>query len=761
MAEYIPLRRRDPKSRDERLKRARKWLRATLSTRQGRLALIGLLVLALAAGSAGVAVAAWTRACAGGCPTVEQIEAFAAQQASEVYDAEGGLLGLFFFERRQLVSLQDLPAHVPQAFIAIEDRRYFEHEGVDIRRVIGSIRDNVLEGFGASGASTITMQLARNLFPEQLPMGEKSMRRKVAEAKLAIEMERRFSKERILELYLNHIYLGAGAYGVEAAARTYFGKPASELTPIEAATLAALPKAPSYYNPRRNPDAAERRRNLVLAAMAETRVLSQAEADELRRQPLTLAPPSGVLRAPYFVEQIRRDLEEQFGELLYTGGLKIYTTLNPTLQTEAEQALEEHLREIEGGRYGRFPHLSYERFVQQQAEDSAAIALTPYLQGVVAVLHPVTGAVLALVGGRDFGHSQFNRATQAMRQPGSAFKPFVYAAALEKGRSPLYRVSDGPLFIAQSDGSTWSPRNYSGDFGGSMSLREALRQSRNLATIRLGQQTGINAVRDVARRAGIDTRIPGYPSVYIGAADVHPLDLIAAYAAFSNGGMRVEPHFIRRIEDNRGELLWEPPAYPEPALDPAVAWMLTDMLREVVDRGTGWAARNPQVGNLPYSIPAAGKTGTTNDATDVWFVGYTPDLLAGVWLGLDRPQTIMRGATGGGLAVPVWARVVRKFYEDREPPPAWERPPSVAVRQISSWTGRAVTADCPYVANSYTDYFLASAAPAPGCDDPEPREWVDPTPHLPGRPVFPGQPRVPAPEEYIEPPSRRRPGDTQ
>ncbi|CAN5795132.1 PBP1A family penicillin-binding protein [soil metagenome] len=719
------------------------------------MAVLGLALVAFLFFGSGVALAAWTRACAGGCPTAAQIADFAPQQATEVYDSEGQILGMFYRERRQLVALQDLPPHVPLAFVAIEDRRFFDHEGVDVWRVFGSVRDNLFEGFGASGASTITMQLARNLFPQQLPGGEKSMRRKIGEARLALEMERRFTKQRILELYLNHIFLGAGAYGIEAAARTYFDKPAAELTVSEAATLAALPKAPSFYNPQRNPEPAERRRNHVLIAMAEIGVIPTATSDSLRAQPLALAPPRGVLRAPYVVEHIRRELEDQLGELLYTGGLKIYTTLDPKLQAAAERALDEHLREIENGRHGSFPHTTYETFTAG-LEPGEAINHTPYLQGVVAMLDPVSGDVLALVGGRDFRHSQFNRAVQAKRQPGSAFKPFVYAAALEQGRSPLYHVSDGPIYIPQADGSTWSPRNYDGSYGGSMSLREALRQSRNLATIRVGQDAGINAVRDVARRTGIESQIPGYPSAFIGAADVRPLEMIAAYAAFSNGGMQVEPRFIRRIEDNEGRILWEPPVQAKPAMDPATAWILTDMLREVVDRGTGYAARNPQIGNLPYTIPAAGKTGTTNDATDVWFVGYTPDVVAGVWLGLDRPQRIMRGATGGGLAVPIWARIVRTFYEDHEPPAEWERPSSVAVRRVSSWTGLAVTDDCPYAGNAYIDYFVAAAAPAPRCEPPRSDEWVDPTPQLPGRPVVPGQPRVPRPQDYVDPPPRER-----
>jgi penicillin-binding protein 1A len=718
----------------------RRWLFAALAA------------VALVFAGAGVAVGAWTQACAGGCPTAAQIEHFAPQQATELYDGEGGLLGLFYRERRQLVSLSDLPPHVPMAFVAIEDRRFFDHEGIDVRRIAGAIRDNVLDGFAASGASTISMQLARNLFPEQLPRGEKTFRRKIAEARLAMAMERQLSKEKILELYMNHIFLGAGAYGVEAAARTYFGVSAAELTPTEAATLAGLPQAPSAYNPRRNPDAALGRRNVVLQAMAETGVITRAEAEAARQTPLNLSPPAGVMRAPYFVEQVRRDLEERFGELLYTGGLRIYTSIDPALQEEAEAALEEQLRLVERGTYGGYRHISYDRFVEQIQEDEGdgVVTHTPYLQGAVTVMNPHTGDILAMVGGRNFRHSQFNRATQALRQPGSAFKPFVFAAALESGRSPLYTVSDSPLFITLPDGQTWVPRNYSGDYEGNMSLREALKRSKNMVAIRLGQEVGVQAVQEVSRRAGLDTDVPDYPSVFIGAAAVYPLDMTAAYASFANGGMQVEPRYISRIEDNEGRLIWEPQHTPRVAFAPAVSWILTDMLREVVDGGTGYGARNPAVGNLSYDIPAAGKTGTTNDATDVWFVGYTPDLLAGVWIGLDRPQRISGGATGGGFAVPIWARVVRRYYEEREAPQAWERPTDVAVLHISRWTGKAVTEDCPYVVGSVPDFFVGGVAPVAGCEPPQLRG--DPQPSLPGRPVIPGEPRLPAPEDFIDAP---------
>ncbi len=723
-------------------------LRRGLSSPRAAIGLLALVAIAIGSCGVGAAVGAWTQACAGGCPTADQIETFSPQEASVVFDANGATLGLFYRERRQLVDLESLPRHVPLAFVAVEDRRFFQHEGVDLVRFVAAVRDNLFGGWGGPGGSTITMQLARNLFPQQLPAREKSLRRKLAEIRLARQMEQHLSKERILSLYLNHIYLGSGAYGVEAAARTYFGKPAAQLTTAEAATLAALPRAPSHYDPRRNPEAARNRRNLVLREMAETGVVTEEQAEADRRSPLTLAPPSGVERAPYVVEHVRRELEQRFGELLYTGGLRIHTTIDPTLQAEAEAALEEHLRSIEAGSYGYYRHQTYEE-VANATEPGVRPDRIAYLQGIVVLIDPASGEVRAMVGGRDFNHSQFNRATQALRQPGSAFKPFVYAAAIEQGRSPRSPVYDGPLTVRQPDGSVWAPRNYDGTSGGSMTMRSALRQSRNLATIRLGQELGVPAVRDLAHRAGLDTPIPDYPSVFIGAAGVYPIDLISAYGTFDNGGMRMEPRFIRRIEDREGELLWTPTSPPVPAVEPGLAWILTDMLREVVDRGTGYNVRNPAVGNLPYEIPAAGKTGTTNDNTDVWFIGYTPDLVAGVWLGFDDPKSIASGATGGGFAVPIWARVVRKYYENHPVPTEWPRPDGVVVREISRWTGTPVPPDCPYAIDTEPDYYLESSAPEPSC---EPADlFEDPTPWLPGRPVIPGQPRVPREEDFRDP----------
>jgi 1A family penicillin-binding protein len=730
-----------------RARAARWWTEA----RQGKLR-TGSVLLVVAAvalviffSSVGAALAAWTRACANGCPDASDLVFFEPHQSSEVYGADGELIAVFRREHRRVISIGDLPPHVPLAFVAIEDQRFFHHSGIDARRFMGAVRDNVFGGFGATGGSTITMQLARDLFPQQLPRTETSVRRKVAEMRLALDMEQSLSKSRILELYLNNINLGAGAYGVEAAARTYFDKPASELDYLEAATLAGLPQAPSRYNPRRNPDLAEQRRNRVLRFMAQTGVITEEQMREGQETPIALAPVRGVLRAPYFVENIRRQLEDELGDLIYTAGLRIHTTLDTDLQRATEEAMEEQLRAIEQGRYGRFPHPKYSDLTEEQRAERAD-GTTLYLQGTAIMMDPHTGEVRAMVGGRNFRHSQFNRATQALRQPGSAFKPFIYAALLEAGRSPMYRISDERVVMRMEDGRTWSPRNYDGQYGGLMTAREALRQSRNMPAIRAGQEAGIDEVRAMAQRAGLATNIPSYPSVFLGAADVYPMDMVIGYATFANGGYRVQPRLIERIEDHEGNLLYEPESVRIPAVDPATAWIITDMLREVVDRGTGYSVRNPQVGNLPYNIPAAGKTGTTNSAADIWFVGYTPDYVGGVWFGMDRPQQIMPRATGGTMVAPVWARIMRSAYEGREPPREWQRPSGVLQLTVDRYSGRAMTPDCIYAFDTFTDYFVASAAPEPVCEPPD--VWMDPNPGLLGRPVYPGEPRVPREDQF-------------
>ncbi|HTD59378.1 MAG TPA: PBP1A family penicillin-binding protein, partial [Gemmatimonadaceae bacterium] len=600
----------------------------------------------------GFAYAAWELVCRDDrCPSVEVLKGFQPRQTSKLFAADGSFLAELGLERRTLLRLNEIPKPVRDAFVITEDKRFYEHAGIDWRRVFGAIGRNILARGYAQGFSTITMQLARNIFPETLSR-EKTLVRKLKEAKVARAIEARYPKDTILELYLNQIYLGNGAYGVESAAQRYFGKSARELNLAEAATLAALPKGPERYNPKRFPDRAVTRRNTVIELMRRSGDITDAAASEARAYPLQLARrrESGDV-APYYVEWVREQLDAQFGRSLYEQGLKVYTTLDPDMQSAADRALEQQLRAIEGGRYGKFPHITYEQYIARNASgEQQDIANSPYLQGCFIALEPRTGAVRALVGGRDFDDSKFNRCTQALRQPGSSFKPIVYADAIQNGRPPSYMVDDSPLSIPQYDGSEWTPKDDDGKFFGLMTMRRGLYQSRNMVAIRLGMELGPQSVIDEARRFGLTTPIHPYPSIYIGSESVYPIELVSSYSAFANLGQRVAPMAITRVENAKGQVLWEPSVVTVPVLQPTEAWLMVDMMKDVILHGTAFSA----VTAAGFHLPAGGKTGTTNDGNDVWFIGYTADLIAGVWIGMDRPTKIKANAQGGILAAPAW-----------------------------------------------------------------------------------------------------------
>lgn len=648
----------------------------------------------------------WAAPCAlGGCAPLDDLAEFHAE-GSELFDANGEPFARLATVNRRIVSLDSLPDYLPAAFLAIEDRRFYSHSGIDIWRTVGALINNLRSGSVQEGGSTITQQLARNLFPDWLPYTDRNLRRKVLEARVARQIERTFSKEKILELYLNHIYLGSGAYGVEAAALTYFGKPASELTLTEAATIAGIAQAPSQINPRESLVRATRRRDLVLDAMVDAGFLSSTDAASAKAEPLEVAEVETETIATenaYFVEQVRRELEEKVGNRFYTEGLKIYTTLDPAVQEAAVRNLEHQLRAIESGNFGTYHHPTY-------ATTDAGEGRTEYLQGAVVVLDAITGEVHGLVGGRDFSQSKFNRATQALRQSGSAFKPFIYAAALQHFGSPAHIVEDTPIRLTLAEGQTWEPRNYSDQYDGMITMREAITRSKNVATVRLAEAVGIGAGIGIARQLGITSDIPNVPSTALGAADVRPIELAAAYAAFANGGYRITPHLIREIEDRNGNTIWSAGTVRQRVLDPAVAFVLTTMLEDVVNRGTGAAVRA-----VGFRGPAAGKTGTTNDASDVWFLGYTPELVAGIWIGLDEPSTIVSGASGGTLAAPVWGRMMREIYQSRTIPDGWPPPPNVTTAEVDAATGAIVSPDCPAIGPVYTEYFLRGTASQQGC----------------------------------------------
>ena len=673
----------------------------------------------------GLAFASWSLVCRGGaCPSVEVLEDYRPRQTSKLYAADGRFIAELGLERRTLIALDDIPKQVQAAFVITEDKRFYRHSGIDWIRVPGAVVRNIQARAWAQGFSTITMQLARNIFPEAISR-EKSLVRKLKEAKVAREIEAHYSKEKILELYLNQIYLGSGAYGVETAAQRYFGKSARDLNLAEAATLAALPKAPERYNPRRFAENAIRRRNTIVELMRREGAITDAEASLAKAYPLQLATRSASGEvAPYFVEWVRKALDDRFGRQLYEQGLKVYTTLDLDQQLAAERALERQLRAVESGQYGKFNHLSYESYVARAATGgNADTPNSPYLQGAFVALDPRSGAVRALVGGRDFDDSKFNRATQALRQPGSTFKPFVYAAAVERGYSPAYLTADSPISIPQAGGTDWTPQNYDRQFLGPVPLRRALYMSRNLSAINVGREVGEQNVIDMAHRFGISTPIPAYPSIHIGSADVIPLEMIASYGVFATLGARATPYAITRVENAQGQVLWQPSREREQVLPPAEAWLMVDMMKDVIRRGTAYQA----TWGAGLRVPAGGKTGTTNDGTDVWFIGYTADLVAGVWMGFDRPQKIKANAQGGQLAAPAWTAFMTEVYSRKPAPPDWPRPESIVVREVDPASGELYGLSCA-TETPVTEYFIAGTEPTEPCGSyPSPFRITDST----------------------------------
>jgi 1A family penicillin-binding protein len=640
-----------------------------------------------------------------GCPDVDMLRGYMPDEASVVLDRNGEEVSKLYVTRRTVVPVDSMPEHLLNAFVAIEDRRFWEHGGVDWRRTVGALWQNVRARGVEEGSSTITMQLARNIFPEQLPANEKTVGRKAAEARVARQIESQYSKGEIIELYLNQIYFGSGAYGIQAAAEEYFGKDAQGLTLAESAMLAALPRAPSRLNPRANPEAALEGRELVLRRMYDQGMISQGEREEAAQVELALQErrTRSEEPAPYFVEAVRRQLEEQLGRAVYTEGYRIHTTLDLEAQRVAERELSQQLTAMESGSFGRFPHPTYASVQADTTRDRRDG--TPYLQGAVVIMDARTGDVLALVGGRNYNDSEFNRATQAMRQPGSAFKPFVYAAAISSGYAPTHLLMDQPLQYTMGNGQVWEPKNYDGSYAGAVTMRNSLAQSRNIPTVRLANEVGMRRVISTAQQFGLGD-IPGHPSMVLGTAEVTPLRLTAAFAALATLGQRPEPRFVTRVEDRQGRVVWQQQPRSHRAIDPATAFITTSMLQDVVDRGTGTGVRA-----AGFQGAAAGKTGTTQDAADIWFVGYTPELVGTIWIGLDRRQRILQGATGGQLAAPVWGRIMRQVATGSS---GWSPPSGVETHQVDA-QGVVASAGCPTEGGVRTEYFIRGTAPNRSC----------------------------------------------
>lgn len=662
----------------------------------------------------GLAYGSWTRVCAAErCPSIARIvgsnRGNTQMQTSKVYAADGRLITELGVERRTVVPLAEMPVVLRQAFIATEDKRFYSHNGIDYRRLPGAILDRF------RGFSTISQQLARNVFPEEISR-ERTLTRKLKEARVALELERNFAKDTILELYLNQISLGPSVAGVEAASQVFFGKSARDLNVAEAATLAALPKAPGFYNPRNHPDRAVRRRNLVLNLMRNQGFLTAEEAELWKAYPLLLTTRRTSYGdvAPYFVEHIRKELDARYGKQLYEEGLRIYTTLDLDMQEAAERSLHAQLDAIESGVYGPVQgRITYQKYVEQarSAGDDRG-PYSPYLQGSLLAMDVRTGAVLALVGGRDFEDSRWNRVTQSTRQPGSAFKPFVYAAAVRAGHPVTEMLDDSPLDppVLQLDSTLWQPKDYDDTTLGWITMRRSLYESRNLSTIKLGMSLGEQTVIGEARRFGITTPIPPYPSIHIGSRDVYPIEIIAAYSAFATLGTRVSPQFVLRVEDRQGNILWQSAQRKEVVMHAEHAWLMLDMLRDVVRRGTAYGA----VWRAGFTHPSGGKTGTTDDYTDAWYVGFTSEIVTGVWVGYDLQQRVMNNGGGGRIVAPAWTAFMRDVYDRRPAPADWPRADSLVFREVDETNGQLATPFCPQGVRRW-EYFYPGTEPTQYC----------------------------------------------
>jgi len=692
----------------------------------GRL-LIGLMVLvsALLGATAGLLLVYSTD-----LPQVDQLEHYRPSSITELYDDQGRTIGSFALQRRVVAAYDDYPQILRQALISIEDKDFYRHWGINVWRIAGAAYRDIRSGGRVQGASTLTMQLARNLFLSP----DRSFHRKIQEALLAVQIERRFTKPQIFTLYANQIYLGHGVYGFEAASQFYFSKPAKQLSLDEAALLAGLPKSPSYYSPITHPEHALKRRNLVINSMLEDGMITAQQAAGARDLPLRLEvahDPDSL--APYFVEEIRRYLEGKYGsDQVHEGGLKVYTSLNMDLQRAANRAVFEglaayerrhgwkgHLQNvltrevtlanyqhpdwdsgpevnsyvhavvvavsptlatIKFGRYSailapadvawthgklqnilRRGDIVYVKALSLNPDGKARVSLEEDsgAQGALVAIDNATGEIKAMVGGRDFNLSKFNRTTQALRQVGSSFKPYVYTAAIDRGATPDDTIVDAPVTFPTPSGPPYEPHNYDEKFEGTITLRRALAQSRNIPALKLADSVGIKTVIDYAHRFGITSNIPPYLPIALGAVEVTPIEQTSAFSVFPNDGVHISPRYITKVTDYEGRTLEENFPDVKDVVSARTARTMTSMLREVVLHGTAIAAAS-----LKY--PLAGKTGTTNNFTDAWFVGFSPSLTCGVWIGYDEKKFLGAKESGARAALPIWMNFMKVALEGKD-----------------------------------------------------------------------------------------------
>ncbi len=618
-------------------------------------------------------------------PQIRTLETFKPAAVTRIYSADKELLAELFTQKRVPVALDMIPDYLKQAVIATEDRQFYEHAGVDIRGILRALIKDIRAGEFVEGASTITQQLAKTLFLTP----RKSIMRKLKEAFLAFQIERRYTKDEILELYLNQVYFGSGAYGVQAAAQTFFGKSGSELTLAECALIAGMPKSPSRYSPLVDKSLALKRRAVVLRQMARNGTITREQLIAAESSPLNLAKGRDIsIKAPYFVAYVRNFLEKEFGGArLYRTGLTVYTTLNYKMQQAAEKAVAKGLEQLSG----------------RMQKHGLPVVESP--QAALVSLDARQGAILAMVGGVDFQESSFNRATMARRQPGSAFKPLVYGCAMENGFAQNHVIWDAPVvFKGAKDDLDWTPENFSGKFKGEMTLREALSVSQNIPAVKLLNKIGPSTAVQWAYRMGIESPLEPSLSLVLGTSEVTLLELTAAYAVFPNGGVGTRPFAILEVMDREERSIWRARPQMHTVVSPETAAIMTDMLQAVVQAGTGKAAR--RIGR-----PVAGKTGTTDSYKDALFVGFSPTIVVGVWVGLDHHGTLGKKETGARAALPIWIDFMEEAlsgcsYRD------FSLPEGVVKVRIDMESGLLASENCP---NTVAVVFKKGTEPKKYC----------------------------------------------
>ncbi len=625
-------------------------------------------------------------------------------ERNTVFDVDGKVYSRLAGANRIVVPLNEVSPLFLDALLAREDTRFRSHGGLDMRGLARAVFRNLTSGSVREGASTITQQLARN----SLPLGGRNFRRKMLEAMVALRIERQFTKDQILELYVNRIYFGSGCYGVETASQAYFGKSASKLNLSEAAVLAGLIRSPNRFSPLKNPEGAALQRAAVLDRMVDLHKVTAAQAQQAKETRITSNPKRLTqIQENYAMDAVQRDLNVLLtSEQIDFGGLYIYTTLDPTVQHAAEQALEAHLSKVE--HQGGFRHPARANYhPPAEGEDSAM----PYLQGAVVAIDNASGGIRALVGGRDYAQSKYNRAiAPANRQIGSSFKPFVYALAFSHGLLPGASISDNPIEPGEIRGAgSWSPGNSDNTYKGIQPASYGLVQSRNTMTVRIGDLTGAAQVQKTAVSLGLGENIPQGPAIYIGSFETNLKDLTTAYTVFPNAGTRKQSYIIERIDDADHNPIYRAAHLSAPAIDPSAAWMTSRVLEEVMTRGTAASSRN-----LGFKLPAAGKTGTTNDFKDAWFMGYTSAITCGVWVGFDQPQTIMSGGYGAALALPVWTNTMLKAAQ-RYPARPFQPTMQLANATVCASSNQLATNECMAAGTSYEITLPVDKVPTSTC----------------------------------------------